>query len=83
MDFSILQILILCLTVVFVLTLANQEQNDTTTTTTKSPTVFIAILVRNKAHALPYFLSSLSSLEYTKKRIALWYVRYEITSNLK
>lgn len=38
----------------------------------KKPTVLIGILVRNKAHTLPYFLSFLENLEYPKNRITLW-----------
>jgi len=37
----------------------------------KQPTVFISILVRNKAHTLPYFLTQLENLEYPKDRIVL------------
>lgn len=40
----------------------------------KKPTVLIGILVRNKAHVLPYTLSYLEKLNYPKNRIALWYV---------
>ncbi|XP_044269786.1 glycosyltransferase 25 family member [Tribolium madens] len=38
----------------------------------KKPTVFIAILARNKAHTLPYFLTTLENLDYPKNRISLW-----------
>lgn len=38
----------------------------------KKPTVLIIILVRNKAHTLPYFLTFLERLTYPKKRIHLW-----------
>ncbi|KAJ3662789.1 hypothetical protein Zmor_007118 [Zophobas morio] len=38
----------------------------------KKPTVFIAILARNKAHTLPYFLTTLENLAYPKDRISLW-----------
>ncbi|KAJ8924786.1 hypothetical protein NQ315_000939 [Exocentrus adspersus] len=38
----------------------------------KKPTILISILVRNKAHTLPYFLSNLERLNYPKSRIALW-----------
>ncbi|CAL1680358.1 unnamed protein product [Lasius platythorax] len=41
-------------------------------TISKEPTVLIAILVRNKAHTLPYFLSLLERQDYPKKRICLW-----------
>ena len=40
-------------------------------TTTKPPSVFISVLVRNKAHTLPYFISCLESLNYPKNRIIL------------
>ncbi|XP_075229791.1 glycosyltransferase 25 family member [Lycorma delicatula] len=38
----------------------------------KEPTVFIAILVRNKAISLPYFLTCLERLDYPKNRLYLW-----------
>ncbi|XP_039286759.1 glycosyltransferase 25 family member isoform X2 [Nilaparvata lugens] len=38
----------------------------------KEPTVFIAILVRNKAQTLPFFLTCLERLKYSKSRIHLW-----------
>ncbi|XP_060535220.1 glycosyltransferase 25 family member [Cylas formicarius] len=38
----------------------------------KNATVLIAVLVRNKEHTLPYFLSSLERLNYDKNRISLW-----------
>lgn len=38
----------------------------------KKPTVLIAILIRNKAHTLPYFLSLLEQQNYPKSRIKLW-----------
>ncbi|XP_018577272.1 glycosyltransferase 25 family member [Anoplophora glabripennis] len=38
----------------------------------KKPTILISILVRNKAHTLPYFLSNLERLNYPKNRISLW-----------
>lgn len=39
---------------------------------TKANTVMIAILVRNKEHTLPYFLTYLERLDYPKDRISLW-----------
>uniref|UniRef100_A0A1I8PJ16 Glycosyl transferase family 25 domain-containing protein n=1 Tax=Stomoxys calcitrans TaxID=35570 RepID=A0A1I8PJ16_STOCA len=36
------------------------------------PTVMVALMVRNKAHILPLFLTYLEQLEYPKKRISLW-----------
>jgi len=38
------------------------------------PTVMVAVLVRNKAHTLPWFLYYLQNLDYPKQRIRLWYV---------
>ncbi|CAG9862154.1 unnamed protein product [Phyllotreta striolata] len=38
----------------------------------KHPTILASILVRNKAHTLPYFLSNFESLNYPKDRISLW-----------
>jgi hypothetical protein len=37
-----------------------------------APTVVIAVLVRNKAYTLPYFLTALENLNYPKDRISLW-----------
>ncbi|OXA37182.1 Glycosyltransferase 25 family member [Folsomia candida] len=36
------------------------------------PTILIACLVRNKAHTLPYFLTTLENLDYPQDRIAIW-----------
>uniref|UniRef100_A0A0C9RI84 AAEL003481_0 protein n=1 Tax=Fopius arisanus TaxID=64838 RepID=A0A0C9RI84_9HYME len=38
----------------------------------KQPTILVAVLVRNKAHTLPYFLSLFENLNYPKERISLW-----------
>lgn len=38
----------------------------------KHPTILVSILVRNKAHTLPYFLSNFESLNYPKDRMSLW-----------
>lgn len=38
------------------------------------PTVMIAILVRNKAHILPWFFGHLEQLNYPKNRISFWWV---------
>lgn len=38
----------------------------------KNSTVVISVLVRNKAHTLPYFLTCLERLDYPKDRILLW-----------
>lgn len=36
------------------------------------PTVMIAILVRNKAHVLPWFFGHLENLNYPKDRVSIW-----------
>merc|ERR1719195_2025527 len=36
------------------------------------PTVLIVLLVRNKAHTLPYFLTLLGEQDYPKDRVKLW-----------
>jgi collagen beta-1,O-galactosyltransferase len=36
------------------------------------PTITIAILVRNKAHSLPWFFGHLENLNYPKNRLSLW-----------
>lgn len=36
------------------------------------PTVVIAIIARNAAHSLPYYLGALERLNYPKDRISLW-----------
>lgn len=38
----------------------------------KKPTIVVSILIRNKAHTLPYFLTLFEQLEYPKNRICLW-----------
>ncbi|XP_023029681.2 glycosyltransferase 25 family member [Leptinotarsa decemlineata] len=37
----------------------------------KKPTLLVSILVRNKAHTLPYFLSNFQRLDYPKDRMSL------------
>lgn len=38
----------------------------------EDPLVFVAMLVRNKAHTLPWFLHYFENLDYPKWRIQLW-----------
>ncbi|CAH0745873.1 unnamed protein product [Diatraea saccharalis] len=38
----------------------------------KWPSIGISVLVRNKAHTLPYFLTCLHNLDYPKDRLYLW-----------
>jgi len=40
----------------------------------REPTVMMAVLVRNKAHTLPWFMHYLQNLDYPKQRIRLWYI---------
>jgi len=47
----------------------------------REPTVMIAVLVRNKAHTLPWFLYYLQNLDYPKQRIRLWYLCFCLISN--
>jgi len=42
----------------------------------REPTVMVAVLVRNKAHTLPWFLYYLQNLDYPKQRIRLWYLHF-------
>lgn len=57
------------ISIIFVLSIMFLENS---TRDLKKPTVLIIILVRNKAHTLPYFLTFLERLTYPKKRIHLW-----------
>ncbi|KAG7477300.1 hypothetical protein MATL_G00092830 [Megalops atlanticus] len=36
------------------------------------PTVVIAVIARNSAHSLPYYLGALERLDYPKDRISIW-----------
>ncbi|MEQ2172872.1 hypothetical protein GOODEAATRI_025849 [Goodea atripinnis] len=38
------------------------------------PTVVIAIIARNAAHSVPYYLGALEKLNYPKDRISVWWV---------
>ncbi|KAM4722102.1 procollagen galactosyltransferase 2 [Rhinophrynus dorsalis] len=38
----------------------------------QKPSVLIAIIARNAAHTLPYFLNCIDKLDYPKSRIAIW-----------
>jgi len=39
----------------------------------EDPTILVTLLVRNKAHTLPYFLKLFEELDYPKQRMSLWY----------
>lgn len=38
------------------------------------PTVVVAIIARNTAHSLPYYLGALERLKFPKDRISVWWV---------
>lgn len=42
----------------------------------RTPTIFVPILIRNKAHAIPYFFSYFENLDYPKEKISLWWVNF-------
>ncbi|XP_059359828.1 procollagen galactosyltransferase 2-like [Carassius carassius] len=49
-----------------------QELNPVPESSLLKPKVMIAILARNSAHSLPYYLGCIDSLDYPKDRIAIW-----------
>lgn len=61
----------LCI-VVFLLSVWKITDGEHNQAVNKDPTIVIALLVRNKAHTLPYFLTLLERLDYPKDRISLW-----------
>ncbi|KAK2144058.1 hypothetical protein LSH36_790g01064 [Paralvinella palmiformis] len=66
------------LVVFYILTVLSVSSDDKFTTNQfeardrRHATVMVALLVRNKAHTLPYFLNYLERLDYPKDRMALW-----------
>ncbi|XP_012689568.2 probable inactive glycosyltransferase 25 family member 3 [Clupea harengus] len=48
------------------------EENFTEESKMQLPTVVIAIIARNAAHSLPYYLGALERLNYPKDRISIW-----------
>ncbi|TRY74142.1 hypothetical protein DNTS_026685, partial [Danionella cerebrum] len=48
------------------------EENYTEESKMQPPTVVIAIIARNAAHSLPYYLGALERLNYPKERISIW-----------
>uniref|UniRef100_A0AAR2IUD2 Glycosyl transferase family 25 domain-containing protein n=1 Tax=Pygocentrus nattereri TaxID=42514 RepID=A0AAR2IUD2_PYGNA len=48
------------------------EENYTEESKMQLPTVVIAIIARNAAHSLPYYLGALERLKYPKDRISIW-----------
>ncbi|KAE8750935.1 hypothetical protein FOCC_FOCC002363 [Frankliniella occidentalis] len=64
-----------CLSVVTVLLchiICGQNADGDNSGIRNAPTVMIAVLARNKAHTLPYFLTLIEKLVYPKSRISLW-----------
>ena len=50
----------------------SQGPNSVRNPVEREPTVLIPLLIRNKAHILPYFLNYLQNLNYPKDRISIW-----------
>lgn len=48
------------------------EESFTEESQMQQPTVVIAIIARNAAHSLPYYLGALERLNYPKDRISIW-----------
>ncbi|XP_041915916.1 probable inactive glycosyltransferase 25 family member 3 [Alosa sapidissima] len=48
------------------------EENFTEESKMQQPTVVIAIIARNAAHSLPFYLGALERLNYPKDRISIW-----------
>ncbi|XP_062870204.1 probable inactive glycosyltransferase 25 family member 3 [Trichomycterus rosablanca] len=48
------------------------EENHAEESEVQSPTLVIAIIARNTAHSLPYYLGALERLNYPKERISIW-----------
>jgi len=57
---------------VFFMSVLKTTDGELSRVVNKDPTIVIALLVRNKAHTLPYFLTLLERLDYPKDRISLW-----------
>jgi len=57
---------------VFFMSILKTTDGEHSQVVNKAPTIVIALLVRNKAHTLPYFLTLLERLDYPKDRISLW-----------
>jgi collagen beta-1,O-galactosyltransferase len=58
--------------IVLFMLIGNITNGDKYEIVNKDYTVVIALLIRNKAHTLPYFLTLLERLDYPKDRISLW-----------
>ncbi|XP_029474376.1 procollagen galactosyltransferase 2 [Rhinatrema bivittatum] len=63
---------LLCVCASALLAAARAEQEAAPEPPLQKPTVLLAILARNAAHTLPYFLDCLDQLDYPKSRLAIW-----------
>ena len=57
---------------------AHETKNEGEATDHDQPTVMVAILVRIKAHVLPFFLHYLEQQDYPKDRMSIWLVYVHI-----
>ncbi|XP_005992172.1 procollagen galactosyltransferase 1 isoform X1 [Latimeria chalumnae] len=48
------------------------EERQSPESPPQSPTVVVALIARNAAHSLPYYLGALERMDYPKDRIAIW-----------
>ncbi|KAK1155758.1 hypothetical protein AOXY_G26589 [Acipenser oxyrinchus oxyrinchus] len=48
------------------------EEKQPQESTIQKPTVVLAIIARNAAHSLPYYLGAIERLDYPKDRISVW-----------
>ncbi|XP_078082417.1 procollagen galactosyltransferase 2 [Mustelus asterias] len=48
------------------------EERQPTESPLQNPTVLLAIIARNTAHTLPYYLGAIERLDYPKDRISIW-----------
>lgn len=65
-------IIVLCKFCVSDQTYDELVKTETLKANTEQPSVFVAMLVRNKAHTLPWFLYYFERLDYPKHRMRLW-----------
>ncbi|KAL4219684.1 hypothetical protein ACF0H5_022254 [Mactra antiquata] len=71
-NFVFLRSFLLCISLFCYISQAYDVDNAQNDEEYSLPTVFTAILVRNKAHALPSFFGLFEKLNYPKEKIAIW-----------
>ena len=65
--------LLSCIFLSFVCSInAEETENLEAENMRREPTVMVTILVRNKAHVLPYFFHYLEKQDYPKDRMSIW-----------